>query len=107
MSIDTQIIESRIDDEEEGKKIREAELKRDIDLGNVYEAMKKTEGWKMLEKAILDRSSSLSNRLLTVENEKLLYRLQGEILGIQSILNIVDSVTQIADEARNILKEGE
>lgn len=104
MSIDGEIIEERINDEEEEKKRQEIELNKDIALGNKFELMKLTEGWKTLEKAILDRSSSLSSRLLTVVGEKELYRLQGEILGIQSILSIVDSAIEASDEAKNILK---
>ena len=107
MSIDGEIIEEQVLQAEEQKKAMESELKRDIEVGVEYELMKRTLGWKRLEKAILERSSSLSSRLLTVNDEKALFRVQGELLGIQSVLNIVDTAMQIADEAKNILKGDE
>ena len=104
MSIDREIIEERVRSEEEESKLRELQLKRDIEIGEKYRLMTGTEGWKMLEKAILERSSSLSGRLLSVKELMDLYRGQGEILGLQSILNIIDSALEVSDEAKNILK---
>lgn len=105
MSLDSQIIEEMNDNSEEDKKRIEAELQKDIYIGEEYFAMKQTSGWKRLERAILDRTSSLSSRLLTVSGEKDLYRLQGELLGIQSILNIIDVAIELAEESKKQIKE--
>jgi len=77
----------------ERKEIREAELKEVIDIGRDYGEMKKTSGWQRLETEILSRVAALT-RLLHSQEGNPLYRTQGESLGIQSILSIVNSAIE-------------
>lgn len=90
---------------QEIKEGREADLKEVINLSDSLVEMQRTSGWQYLEKQILDRTASLTKRLLMEQDEKKMYRTQGEILGIQSILSIVSSLNEDAAEARNILEE--
>lgn len=85
-------------------------LKNEVEILDDYISLTRTNGWKRLEREIQDRTNSLSRRLLTVDGERDLYRVQGELLGIQSILNLVDVAIENGRQAREILErntEGE
>jgi hypothetical protein len=84
---------------------REILLSSIVEDSNDYIAMKSTNGWRKLEKLILDRTASLSKTLITSNVEAKMYRTQGEILGIQSLLNIVDTTIAEAEEAKKELEE--
>jgi len=88
------------------KSREEAECRELIIIGEEYIALRNTPGWKRLEKEVLDRTKSLSSRLLTDYDEKKIYRAQGELLGVQSILNIVETTIENMVEAKKQL-EGE
>ena len=87
------------------KKALEAELQRVIDEGGDYSLMERTSGWQRLKKEILERTASLSRILVSELDEKKIYRTQGELLGIQSILNIVDAKIEDAEIAKKELEE--
>lgn len=82
------------------KEMREAELKEVVDIGREYAEMKKTNGWQRLEKEIYGRVAALTSRLHSQEGNPL-YRAQGESLGIQSILSIVNSAIEDGEQAKN------
>lgn len=84
--------------------IRDIELTEIIREANVYNELLQTAGWKLLEKEILDRTASLSRVLLTENDDKKIYRTQGEVLGIQSILNIVEAKVQDGELAQQEIK---
>jgi len=76
-----------------------------VNDSNDYIAMKSTNGWRKLEQLILDRTASLSKTLITSNVDSKMYRTQGEILGIQSLLNIIDATIAEAEEAKKELEE--
>jgi len=86
--------------ERQQKEAREAALKEIIDVGREYAEMKKTAGWQRLEKEVLSRVAALTSRLHSQEGT-LLYRAQGESLGIQSILSIVNAAIEDGEQASN------
>ena len=93
--------------EEQSKELKErnkAELEKIIQIGGEYAELKKCPGWIRLDKEISERLNSLSGRLLTVDSEKVLFRIQGEFLGIQSILNIIDLAIENSGEAQKELE---
>lgn len=97
----------RIELEKEGEERKaafEANLRESLDIAAEYAVMKKDPGWKRLEKEILSRVASL-NRILHIEEGTKLYRAQGESLGIQSILNIVENAITDVEEAKKELEK--
>lgn len=106
MNIDDQIQREIAEQEVESKQKLESELKEIIIAGDDYSKLQGNPGWQRLKEQIAERSNSLSGRLLTTDTEKALFRLQGEILGLQSILNIVEMAIENSEEAKKEL-EGE
>jgi len=84
------IMNQNEEDKIEQKKILEAEAEKLNAISTDYIEMRKTSGWQRFEKELLDRSASLSKRFCTVDNEKELFRTQGEFLGLQSALQIIE-----------------
>lgn len=82
----------------------EESLREAVVIAGEYSAMKNTPGWHRLEREILDRVTSLNKNLHFEEGTKL-YRFQGESLGLQSILNIVENAIADAEEAKKELNE--
>lgn len=98
--VNNEIIEKQQDEQAQ----REAMLGKEIELGDEYRSLKKHPAWIKLEREIQDRTNTLSRLLLTIDDEKRIYRTQGEILGIYSVLNVVQNAIDTAEEAKRILK---
>jgi hypothetical protein len=91
----------------ESRQAQKEALEKEIIVGDEYAALKKQPAYKRLEQAILERTAALSRRLLIVDSEKELFRLQGELLGVQGVLNIVDTAIENAKQIREELEKGE
>lgn len=104
MTIDGQIRRAIEEQDQELKQKEKKELEELIELSREYASMLETPGWKRLYKEITERCNALSGRLLTVDSEKALFRIQGELLGLQSVLNIIDLASETAKEAQQELE---
>ena len=86
--------------------MQEQALKDNVTEGEVYSQFKQMPAWKLFEEEIMMRLHDCGTRLQLESDDKELFRTQGEMKQLNSLLKHVAMKIEAGKEAKGLLEGG-